>query len=435
MSTDGHEYDVVIVGSGPGGAMTARELARAGRRVLILERGRDWRTHRSYGSYLGPLLFAEKRAMLFTREGMNVIRPLMVGGATSMFAACATPPQEWWKREYSIDLDEHATAISNELGIAALPAELRGAASTRIAEAGTGLGMKWSAQDKFMWPERAEEFACGAHCLIGCGCGAKWNAGEMVDEAVAAGATLWTRARVDEVLRSEGAVSGVRGVHQHRAFTVHAPVVVLSAGGLGTPAIMRASGFADAGRGIAMDTTVLVYGHAFERGMGGDPPMTWSAVDDELGVMYSTLLDPWLMYPIMMSRMSILQPLTWTRWSHTYGVMIKLTDDVSGGIDDRGRISKGVTIADQRKLDRGISVAESILQRAGCKGDSIFATPLRGTHPCATVRIGELVDTDLATSLKNLYVCDASVFPRALGRPTVLTILSLARRLAQKLTS
>jgi choline dehydrogenase-like flavoprotein len=113
--------------------------------------------------------------------------------------------------------------------------------------------------------------------------------------------------------------------------------------------------------------------------------------------------------------------------------MIKLTDDVSGGLDDRGGISKGLTIADQRKLDHAVEVATAILHRAGCKGDSIFTTPLRGTHPCATVRIGELLDTDLGTSLPGLHVCDASVFPRALGRPTVLTILALARRLARKL--
>ncbi|MEO5511295.1 MAG: FAD-dependent oxidoreductase [Longimicrobiales bacterium] len=428
------EFDVVIVGSGPGGAMTARQLARAGQRVLILEGGRDWRSSRLYGTYAGPLLYAERRAFLFTREGMNIVRPQMVGGATSMFAGCSSPPRSWWRDEYDIDLDADAAAIHDELGIAPLPSTLRGAGSTAIAEAGTDLGMAWHAQDKFMWPQRVRAFDCGAHCLLGCRCGAKWNAGELVTEAVAAGATLWTRAHVSKVLSTHGRAAGVTGKHAGRTFTIECDNVVLSAGGLGTPAIMRASGFADAGRGIAMDTTVMVYGRSFDLGMGNDPPMTWSAVDDELGVMYSTLLDPWLMYPLILARQGFARPMTWGRWAHTLGVMIKLTDDVSGGLDDRGGISKGLTIADKRKLDRAVEVATAILHRTGCKGDSIFTTPLRGTHPCATVRIGELLDTNLATSLPGLHVCDASVFPRALGRPTVLTILALARRLARRLT-
>ena len=50
------DTDVVVVGSGPGGASVARELARRGRRVLLLERGVDERRRFYYGTYLGALL-------------------------------------------------------------------------------------------------------------------------------------------------------------------------------------------------------------------------------------------------------------------------------------------------------------------------------------------------------------------------------------------
>ena len=424
--------DVCVVGSGPGGAAVARELARAGRRVLLLERGRDWRRDRWYGTYPGALAYADRHALLFTREGLNIVRPLMLGGATSMFAACSSPPLPWWRARYGIDIEADAAAFAAELGVAPLPPELRGEASTRVAHAAGELGMSWAPQDKFL--RLGGGFRCGAHCLLGCRCGAKWNAAELVDEARAAGAELWTEARVSRVRRAGDVAIGVEGRRNGRPFAVQAGTTVISAGGLGTPEILRASGFPEAGRGLALDTTVMVYGHAPGRpGVGGDPPMTWSAVDLELGVMYSTLIDPWLMYPIITAFKGPAYPLTWRRWGSTLGVMIKLTDEVSGGIDDRGRISKGLTARDRERLRQAEAVAGRILVRAGCRPETVFTTPLRGTHPSATVRIGELLDRDLRTALPQLYVCDASVFPEALGRPTVLTILALARRLARTL--
>lgn len=438
LSEPEQEFDVVVVGSGPGGASVARDLALAGRRVLILERGRDWRAHRLYGTYPGALLYADRHALLFTRQGLNIVRPLMVGGATSMYAGCSAPPGSWWLSDYGIDLHADAAAITAELQIEPLPPELRGAASTRIAEAGDALGMQWQPQDKFLLPARAARFACGAHCLLGCRCGAKWNAAEWIDDAVTAGAVLWTQAQATSLLIEAGAIRGIRGVRGHRAFEVHVAQVVVAAGGIGTPVLLRAAGMDAAGRGVAMDTTAMVYGVSAKGSappQGSDPPMTWSAVDDELGVMYSTLIDPWLMYPIIMALKGPRWPFTWPRWRRTLGVMIKLTDELSGEVDARGVIDKGLTTRDRQRLTRAEDVARGILVRAGCDSATLVTTPLRGTHPSATARIGTIVDQDLATPVRGLHVCDASVFPRALGRPTVLTILSLGRRLARRLAS
>jgi hypothetical protein len=210
---------------------------------------------------------------------------------------------------------------------------------------------------------------------------------------------------------------------------------VIAAGGIGSVELIRGAGVVEAGRGIAMDTTAMVYGVAQADGMGGDPPMTWSCEDDGRGVLFSTLIDPWLMYPIIMATKGPRWPLTWPRWRRTAGVMIKLRDEVSGGIDDDGTIHKGLTSADRERLADAEQAARAILVEAGCREGSLFMTPLRGTHPSATVRIGDAVDTDLQTRIEGLYVCDASVFPEALGRPTVLTIIALARRLARRLGS
>lgn len=428
---------VIVVGSGPGGATVARELARRGRRVLLLERGRDERGRFYYGTYLGPLLYADRSSLLFSEEGLDIVRPLMLGGATSMYCGCAAPPPPWLKQKYGVDIDAEVAETMGELEIAPLPPELRGEASTRIAHAGQELGYSFGPQLKFLRPARAPAFPerCGARCMLGCRCGAKWSAAEWVDEAVAAGATVQTQARVERVLIEEGQAVGVQGTLRGAPFSARAETVILAAGGIGTPRILQASGLGAAGQGMTMDTTVMVYGRVKERGIGLEPPMTWSWENAEGGYMLSTLLDPWLLYPLITAFKSVRHALSWPRWKNTLGVMIKLKDEISGGVFADGRISKPMTPGDRARLAEAEEVSRKILLRAGADPGSLFTTPLRGTHPSGTVRIGSMVDTDLATERRGLFVCDASVFPEALDRPTVLTIIGLAKRLARHLAA
>jgi choline dehydrogenase-like flavoprotein len=429
------EADFLVVGSGPGGATVARELVRRGRRVLVLERGIDERRRFYYGTYLGALLYTDRASLLFTEEGLNVIRPLMLGGATSMYCGCSAPPPPWMKSRYGIDLEAEVTQAETELGVAPLPPEMRGKASTRLAEAAGEIGYAFFPQPKFMSPARATGFpgSCGARCMLGCRCGAKWNAAEWVDEAVRGGAALVTRARVDRVTIEDGRAVGVEGIIAGAPFRARAGTVVVSAGGIGSPRLLQASGLREAGEGLTMDATLMVYGFVEDEGIGREPPMTWSFEDPAAGFMLSTLVDPWLLYPIMAALKAPRHALTWPRWGNVLGVMIKLKDEVSGGVLADGRIRKPLTRGDRERLAHAEDVARKILVRAGAGPSSIFSTPLRGTHPSGTVRIDTHVDRNLATPVHGLYVCDASVFPEALDRPTVLTIVALGKRLAKRL--
>ena len=429
--------EVIIVGSGPGGATVARELSRNGKDVLILERGYDHRRKIYYGTYPGAMRYSERMSLLFTEEGLNIISPVMVGGATSMYCGCAADPPAWLKTKYGVDIDAEVKQVVAELQIRELPEDLRGTASTRIARAGQALGFEWYPQPKFMRPDRSrrqgKSFNCRANCMLGCRCGAKWNAAEWVDEAVAAGARIREGAKINHVRIENGSVESLQGSIRGGAFTARADTVVLSAGGIGTPRILQNSGLKGAGVGMTMDTTTMIYGKSPDQGTGKEPPMTWSWENEDAGYMLSTLTDPWLMYPLAAIQKGIGPALSWLQWNKMLGVMIKLKDDISGGIYPDGKIRKPLSPDDQDRLNEAFEVCRRILIEAGAAKSSIFMRPLIGTHPSGTVRIGDMLDANLKTEVERLYVCDASVFPEALDRPTVLTIIGLGKRLAKHL--
>jgi choline dehydrogenase-like flavoprotein len=179
----------------------------------------------------------------------------------------------------------------------------------------------------------------------------------------------------------------------------------------------------------------MLYGVSKEPGIAFEPPMAVAYTDDENGYMLSTLIDPWILYPIMATLKGLKYSVTWANYRRTLGVMVKVKDEISGGITVEGRISKPTTEQDRYRMNHGLIVSRRILTAAGCDPDSIYATRLRGTHPSGTVRIGQMLDENLQTEVRNLYVCDASTFPEALCRPTVLTIIGLGKRLSDHLLS
>ncbi|TFG96779.1 FAD-dependent oxidoreductase, partial [Candidatus Thorarchaeota archaeon] len=53
------EYDIIIVGAGPGGSTAAKEAAEKGLKTIFFERGRKPGNKNSSGTGLGPRLWRE----------------------------------------------------------------------------------------------------------------------------------------------------------------------------------------------------------------------------------------------------------------------------------------------------------------------------------------------------------------------------------------
>jgi len=425
------EFDAVVVGSGPGGASAARDLCRAGRKVVMLEKGPD---SKRAGHCLAALYHADMAYTLPVGHP-TMIRGIAVGGTTLLYCGTAVKPPSFIKEQTGIDLMPYAEAFEKELNTAPLPERLVGDSARRIMEAANSIGIDWQLLPKFINPERCEA-NCG-DCMLGCRTGAKWTAREFVRQAREMGMDLVARASVDEVIQENGMAVGVRGRGPEGPFEVRADKVVLAAGGLGTPVILKRSGIGEAGEGFFSDPLVFTYGHRPKQRLGSsfDIPMTggtWQFHDDE-GLMMTDLSEPWLMQ--LASQALHFPPRVdqAPRVLTNMGIMTKVKDPLSGTISREGELRKRLEPEVRRRLESGDRYAREILLAAGCKKSSLYTSPVRAAHPGGSAPIGKVVDTNLESRIKNCYVCDASVVPGELGTPVVLLALCLGRFAAERI--
>jgi choline dehydrogenase-like flavoprotein len=423
------EYDAIVVGSGPGGSAASRELTKAGKKVLLLEMGAD---HQWIGNHLAALTYMDlSNALPWGHETM--VRGITTGGSSLIFCATATRPAAWIKEKTGIDLDALADETEEEIGIRPLPEKLMGEGARRIAEAARSLGIDWQPLPKFINPEKCLP-DCG-DCMLGCKTGAKWTARDYIKEAVLKGLELRTRVQIEQVIHENGVVKGVRGQGPEGPVEFRAPVVVVSAGGLGTPVILLRSGLEAAGQGFFCDPMVCTYGVYPGKGSIYDVPMsfgTWQFHDDP-GVMMSDLAEPWLLQWFSMAQQMPprLDNLPLAR--RVLGVMTKAKDPVSGTIDRNGRLKKPLEEVAKKRLQAGDRTAREILRKAGADPKSLVTSPIKGSHPGGSAPIGKVVNTNLETQIKGLYVADASVVPDQLGTPVVLLCICLGKYAARKI--
>jgi len=381
------------------------------------------------------LPIVNKKSLIPSPGNPSVIRGVALGGSTLLYCGTATPPPAWLKDKYGIDLQSYADETIEEMGLNPLPDHLLGDTAKRILESANELGYHWEPFRKFFRPERAKEgFCTGSTCMMGCTCGVKWTAGEFVDEAVELGAELFLNTRAEKVLIEDGTAIGVKAKSPQGEIEFKGKIIILSAGGLGTPGILLRSGINSAGKKFFTDPVVMVYGISRFKGSKYDPPMsvgTYEHYDER--IVLSNLTDPGILFPMMMV---LGKPSRFWQAFFTHralGIMVKVGDEMQGEIFANERFKKPMQKTEKERLRKGAEIAKKILIKAGASPNSIAVTPIRLTHPGGTASIGEVVNENLETEVKNLFCCDASVIPETLDLPVVLTVICFGKRLADYL--
>lgn len=396
----------IIVGTGAGGALLARELAKNDLPVTILEKGPYIKSKDAFEYY-------DKY-----NDSVDLLTTTCIGGATIVSMSNMVRALDEELLDYDVDLREAYEYVENLVDVHQLDDSHIGDGTQRFLDAGRELGLKTMKMPKAIREDDCIQ--CGK-CAFGCPADAKWSGKDFVDEAVEAGATLICEADVFELISEDGKIKGVKYIKDNREEEIYGETVVLSAGAISSALILRSAGI-DAGREIFFDPFVSVGGYLKDINFNTEVQMAGLVVGENF-----------VLSPHFSSFIRSNIPDDSVTDKDILSIMVKTPDECKGYIDDDGDVYKTNTITDIRYLAEGVATAGFILEKAGVDPNTIGSTVYRGAHPGGTAPIGKIVNSNLETEISNLYVCDASVLPISPGKPPILTILALSKRLADYL--
>jgi choline dehydrogenase-like flavoprotein len=483
---EGEECDVVIVGSGAGGAAAAAELAEAGLDVIVLEAGK----HYDRDSY--PSDHLEAIAELYRDGGLTIAegRPpipvpvaKVVGGTTvinsgTCFRASDRVLEDWKQRfgiSWARDLDADYAEAERFLHVTQLDPETMGRNGQLAMEGAAAIGASGA-------PIHRNAGSCVqcSSCPFGCEIDAKRGMHvSYLPRAVAAGARIRAGVEAERVLVEDGRAVGVRcstrtgGNGRRRAFSVRARKATIVAGGaLGTPELLQRSGLGGrhVGRNLHIHPACWVGARYAEEVRGWDGVMQSFYVDqwERSGILLEATFTPlafggaWLLGSGRAHQEAMLD------FGHVGSIGVHLSDRSSGrvglGAEGSLRASYKLTAEDAGKLAYGIARAAEIhfaagatevypnIARVGVLRPQDLATfeattfkpselRLEAFHPMGTARIsadpseGACGPDGALNGTNDLYVADASLFPTSVGVNPMMTVIAFAKQVAKAIAA
>lgn len=412
------EYDVIVIGSGACGAAIACDLARRDKRVLLLEKGSSAPPRETL---LGIAAIAREFSV---GDRMNATTAYAVGGATNIYFGICKPPTAQTYAKLGIDLSAELAEVREELPAVELTDAHVPPQSRRVRDAAAALGYPMKAHPMLVDPAKCTG---GRYSYE-----AKWKARSLVAQAVEHGATLSSGADVQRVVVEGGRAAGVAYRHARglrgTLETAYAKKIVVSAGSPSTPKLLIASGIPNVGsRGFFCKPAFMVFGSV--SGLAGRDAFV-GMLEHDLGngVSIGDGAMPSALFKLFMLSNGRLGRL----FAHgtTAAVAVALSDELGGRITADGRYEKRLSTPQRAKLEEAAAIAARILEQAGAK--HLFRSKLVAGTPGGVLWIGEHLDENLETGIRDLYVCDQSVIPDETITP-LITLMCLSKRLARHL--
>jgi choline dehydrogenase-like flavoprotein len=480
---EGEECDVVIVGSGAGGAVAAAALAEAGLEVVVLEAGDSYNRDDYPSDRLDAIASLYRDGGLTIAEGRPPIPvPVAktVGGTTVINSGtCFRAPEHVlreWRERYGVEwadrLDPDFAEAEEFLRVTPLDPERMGRNGQLAMEGAAAIGASGGPISR-----NAGNCVQCSSCPYGCRIDAKRGMHvSYLPRAVAAGARLRTGVEARRVLTEDGRAVGVRcvaggsegGNGTRRPYTVRARRATIVAGGaFGTPELLLRSGLGggQVGRNLHIHPACWV-GARYEEEVRG-----WD------GVMQSYYVDEWESERVLLEATFTPLPFggAWLRgagrehqeaildFGHISSIGVQLTDESTGsvGIARDGSLRAGYRLGDDdaRRVVFGIARAAEVHFAAGASEvyPNIGRVPvlrpgevaefeatrfkpselrLEAFHPQGTARIaadpgeGVCAADGSVHGVTGLHVADASLFPTAVGVNPMMTIAAFAKRIA-----
>jgi choline dehydrogenase-like flavoprotein len=473
------ECDVVVVGTGAGGAVVGTELALRGHAVVFVEEGK--RFQRS--DYTGGLVHAHtnffRNMFAASSSPIFVLAGKMVGGSTTVNGgSCFRPPpwvlDEWCERFHTDEFrskafDDTVQRVETRLSVSVPERRFIGPIADVMDRGAAAMG--WRTEPI---PRNAVGCEGQGFCDFGCSSGARRSVEvSYLPSALERGALVLSELHVDRVWMEDGRAVGVIATDRAGAeFRVRAKRVVLAGGAIPTPLLLLQQGLAnrsgEVGKNLSLHPSA---GFGFE-------------VDDRIDpdryipqgyVMNQFVREGWIALAAQPSFncAQVLFPTTGTRFMRAMdsvdhlaymGLLIRDTSRgrVWSDVDRQPIISYSLNAHDTELMGQAfVRMGEmawaagakrlyySLLGRATVESRADFADfrtrrfkhrdmLLLSYHPLGTCQMGtdpqkSVVDTfGQVHDVPGLFIADGSIVPTSLGVNPQITIMALATRVADR---